>query len=273
MSRRRSPGDPRRTWSGLDQAARDASYDNNLAVANSAALVEARNAASAAFRAAHAGTLDLPYADGERTRFDLYPAADKAAPCLVFIHGGYWQRNSREVFAWLAEGALARGWSVAMPGYTLAPQATLTRIVGEIHRALDWLSDAGKSHGIAGPIILSGWSAGAHLAAMALRHPAVAAGIAISGVYDLAAIRDTKLNVALKMSDEEIATLSPLRLPVTQKPLTIVYGSKELPALIWTRGISKRYAPPRMRRVRCCRCPVPTISPSSMRCGARTASS
>ena len=49
--------------------------------------------------------LDLAYAPGERTKWDLYPAADPKAPCFVHIHGGYWQRGSREIFACLAEGA------------------------------------------------------------------------------------------------------------------------------------------------------------------------
>lgn len=226
------PSDPRREWADLDQAERDAAYDNNAAVANSAALIQARNTASAAVRAARASALDVPYAAGERTRFDLYPAVDRAAPCLVFIHGGYWQRNSREVFAMLSEGASAHGWSVAMPGYTLAPAANLTQIIGEIRLAMDWLSDTGPSYGIAGPIVISGWSAGAHLAALALSRPGVAAGLAISGVYDLAPIRDTYLNQTLQMSDEEIATLSPLLLPPTQKPLAIAYGTAELPALV-----------------------------------------
>jgi arylformamidase len=226
------PPDPRRAWSSRDQVARDAAYNNNLAVANSAALIEARNAASETFRAKHAGALDIPYANGERTRFDLYPAADNSAPCLVFIHGGYWQRNSREVFAIMAEGALVQGWSVAIPGYTLAPAASIAQIVGEMRAALDWLSTNGASHGIAGPIVVSGWSAGAQLAALALSHEGVVAGLAISGVYDLAPIRDTYLNAALKTSDDEIATLSPLRLSVISKPMTIAYGSKELPALV-----------------------------------------
>ena len=58
---------------------------------------------------------------------------------MIFIHGGYWQRNAREFFAIMAEGALQRGLAVAMPGYTLAPEATLTEIVDEIRLALDWL--------------------------------------------------------------------------------------------------------------------------------------
>src|SRR4029077_12680366 len=58
------------------------------------------------------------------------------------------------------------------------------------------------------------------------------AGLAISGVFDLAPIRDTWLNTALRLTGEEIAKLSPLRLPVVQEPLAIAYGSAELPALV-----------------------------------------
>lgn len=227
------PSDPRRAWSELGQAARDAAYDNTAAVANSAALIAERDAASAALRAARAAALDVPYADRERTRFDLYPAADKAAPCLVFIHGGYWMRNSREAFAVMAEGALARSWSVAIPGYTLAPAASLTGIVDEMWLALDWLRETGPSHGIAGPLVVAGWSAGAQLAALVLSHPGVTAGLAISGVHDLAPLRDTYLNPVLNISDAEIAALSPLRLPPVRKPLAIAYGTAELPALVW----------------------------------------
>ena len=143
-------------WGEMTRAARDAAYNNGAAVANSAALNQERREASAAFRAAHGGALDLPYGSGARNRWDLYPAADAAAPCLVFVHGGYWQMNSREDFACLAEGVAAHGWSVALPGYTLAPDASLTTIAGEIRTALDWLKDKGPGYGIAGPVVLSG---------------------------------------------------------------------------------------------------------------------
>ncbi len=221
------------TWATMSRAERSAAFDNNGAVANSAELIVARNAAAKAYRAAHPTGLDVPYGSGERQKFDLYPGRDAAAPCLVFIHGGYWQRNSREDFAGYAEGIRSHGWSVAMPSHTLAPDATLTAIVAEIHAALDWLVGQGPKHGVAGgKIVLSGWSAGGHLTAMALSHPGVAAGLAVSGVYELGHIRDTALNDKLKLSDEEIAALSPLRLPVVEKPLTIAYGSRELPALV-----------------------------------------
>jgi arylformamidase len=228
-----TPSDPRLNWAALSQAERDAAYDNNAAVKNSAALIAERNQTSETLRASRKSFLDMPYGDREKTKIDLYPAADKTAPCLVFLHGGYWQRNSREVFAMLVEGVAAHGWSVAIPGYSLAPDISLTEIVTEISRSLDWLAQNGESYGISGPVVLSGWSAGAHLVAMALDHPRVAAGLAISGVYDLAPIRDTALNNALKLTDQEITNLSPLRLPAVHKRLDIAYGTAELPALVF----------------------------------------
>jgi acetyl esterase/lipase len=227
------PLDPRLNWAALSQAERDAAYDNNAAVRNSAALIAERNGASETLRANRNSFLDVPYGDRERTKIDLYPAADRTAPCLVFLHGGYWQRNSRELFAMLVEGVAAHGWSVAIPGYSLAPDASLTEIVTEISQSLDWLAQNGGSYGISGPVVLSGWSAGAQLVAMALDHPRVTAGLAISGVYDLLPIRDTGLNNALKLTDEEIAKLSPLRLPAVHKRLDIAYGTAELPALVF----------------------------------------
>jgi acetyl esterase/lipase len=233
MATKDRPSDPRSNWATLSQAERDAAYDNNAAVKNSAALIAERNQLSETLRASRKSFLDLPYGDRERTKIDLYPAADKAAPCLIFLHGGYWQRNSREVFAMLVEGVAAHGWSVAIPGYSLGPDASLTDIVTEISRSLDWLTKNGETYGISGPIVLSGWSAGAHLVAMALDHPHVAAGLAISGVYDLGPIRDTGLNNALKLTSTEVAALSPLRLPAVDKRLDIAYGTAELPALVF----------------------------------------
>jgi arylformamidase len=227
------PADPRERWASLDQAARNAAYDNNAAVADSPRWIEQRNRASAIYRDAHRAKLDLAYAPvSERTAFDLYPATDPQAPCLIFLHGGYWQRNSREVFASVAEGPAAAGWSVAIPGYSLAPQASLAEIVAEIGLALDWLAEHRRGHGIAGPLVIAGWSAGAQLAALHLGHPSISAGLAVSGVYELSFLRDTGLNEALRLSDTEIETLSPLRIEPIHKPLTIAFGTRELPALV-----------------------------------------
>jgi arylformamidase len=218
-------------WAALDQAQRDAAYNNGSATPDRDAVVAAREAASMAFRAAHPALLDLPYGDGARTKWDLFPADSPAAPCLAFIHGGWWQYNKREDFAAIATGLRAHGWSVALPGYTLAPDAPLGQIVAEIHQALDWLVSEGAARGMTGPIILSGWSAGAHLAAMALDHPSVTAGLAISGVYELAPLRDIYVNDALRLTEADVASLSPIRLPASAKRLVLAYGTAELPEM------------------------------------------
>jgi arylformamidase len=67
---------------------------------------------------------------------------------------------------------------------------------------------------------------------MSLGHRSVVAGLAISGVFELGPIRDTYLNEKLRLTDEEIAEQSPLRLPVVNKMLAITYGTAELPPLV-----------------------------------------
>jgi acetyl esterase/lipase len=219
-------------WADLPQPLRDAAYNNAAAVPESASHNAARRAASATFRAEHATHLDIPYGDGPRQKWDFYPSANPLAPCLVFIHGGYWQMNGREDSATLAEGLFALGWSVAMPGYRLAPEASMASIVGDIMWALDWFAENREQLGINGKVVISGWSAGAHLAVLGLKHPVVHAGLAISGIYDLAPLQTTYINDKLQLTEVEIIRYSPLRQKMAAKPLVIAYGTAELPALV-----------------------------------------
>lgn len=223
-----SPSD----WGLLSQAERDAAYDNTAAVANVREIQDGRHARSAQFRAERPGHLDIAYAEGERCKWDLFPGADPAAPVMVFIHGGYWQRGGRESASVVARGLMAHGWSAAFVGYPLTPSVTMGGIIESLHKAFDWLAAEGANHGIAGRIVVAGSSAGGHLTAMMLGHAAVHAGLAISGLFELGPIRDTYLNKALRLGDEDVATFSPMRLPVVKKPLAIAYGTEELPALV-----------------------------------------
>jgi arylformamidase len=227
-----SAANPLSRWAFLSQVERNNAYNNSAAVAGSSELIQARNQASGAYRSAHSDALDLPYGPSSRQAWDLYPGTDPSAPCLVFFHGGYWQMNSREDFACVAEGLANHGWSVALPGFSIAPEARLEQIVADVTAALDSLPSHVAQYKLGSKIVVSGWSAGAHLAALALAHPSVAAGLSIAGVYDLAPIRDTYLNEKLVLRDEEIKSLSPTRLQVVNKPLTIAYGTGELPLLI-----------------------------------------
>jgi acetyl esterase/lipase len=220
-------------WNGFTRAALDAAYNNSAAVAKSADYIADWTRRSAATLARPGTVRDLRYGPRDRNRIDLLPSGARAAPLFAFIHGGYWQRNSKEMFACMAEGPLAAGIDVAMIGYTLAPEATLTQIVAEIRAAIAFIGREAPKHGIgAGPLVVSGWSAGGHLTATTLDLPEVDAGLSISGVFDVEPCRLNYLNDKLHMTADEAARMSPLRHIVpTQKPVTLAYGTAELPEL------------------------------------------
>ena len=229
----------------MDRAALDAAYNNSAAVANSAALMAGYRVRSDALRGGRGTHLDLRYGPDERNRIDYF-AAGSPGPVLAFIHGGYWQMRSKEDFAFLAEGPLAHGIHVALVGYTLAPAKRLTAIVAEVRAAIAWLvGHVAEFGGDAGRIVVSGWSAGGHLTAIALADPAVQAGLAISGIYDLEPMRLCYVNDKLALDADEAQRLSPLRNgPTRAVPLIVAFGGDELPEL---RRQSEEYATARER--------------------------
>jgi arylformamidase len=217
----------------MDRAALDAAYDNTGAVADVQTYRDRWLKISAALRAAPPSKCDLRYSSRPRATLDYFPGGKANAPLFVFIHGGYWQRNEKERFSFTALGPLAHGINVAVPGYTLAPDARLTDIVGEIRQALTFLSGrAGELSFDGNRIFIGGWSAGGHLTAAVAEHPAVRGGIPISGIFDLEPIALGVLNDKLQLSASEVAALSPLRnLPDRSPPLMLFVGGNELPEL------------------------------------------
>ncbi len=224
-----------RLYRGMDRAALDAAYDNTAAVANSAALLADFDARSARLREAMPQHLGLRYGPAERNRIDYFaaPPADKPAPVLIFIHGGYWQMRAKETFSFVATGPLAHGFHVALPGYTLAPAITLDGIVGEARAAVGWIvQHVAAFGGDPSRIIVSGWSAGGHLTAMVMDEPGVIGGLAISGIFDLEPIRLNYLNTKLALDAAAVRRLSPImNLPAQSAPLMLACGTGELPEL------------------------------------------
>lgn len=220
-------------WRGMTRSQLDAAYDNTKAVPDVAQRRDGWIAHSAVMRKENPGLLDLAYGPRERNRIDVFRCGRERAPLFAFIHGGYWQRNDKSMFACMAEGPLACGFDAAMIGYTLAPDATLTEIVAETHSAIRWLRREGPRHGVGtGKLVVSGWSAGGHLTAMALSLDEVDAGLAISGIYDVEPCRLNNLNDKLRLSAAEAASMCPvLHLPQRKTPLTVAFGTSELPEL------------------------------------------
>ena len=125
-------------YRGMDRAALDAAYNNTAAVgqAKRDAYVAGWTKRSEAIRTTPGARLDLRYGEGARHRLDVFPCGAPAAPTLVYIHGGYWQMNDKEPYAFLGEGLLRAGFHLALMEYTLAPAARLDQIVNQFLKAV-----------------------------------------------------------------------------------------------------------------------------------------
>lgn len=220
-------------YRGMDKATLDAAYNNSAAVKESPDMVAEWEALGKIIRSKANALLDIEYGPLPRNRIDYFAAPERNSPLFVFIHGGYWQRNSKETFSFISEGPIARGINVAVVGYTLAPEASLTQIVDEIHSAINLLHarstevefDLTRIH-------VGGWSAGGHLAALAAHHPHVKSVLSISGIFDLEPIEKTYINEKLQLSPNEIEILSPIRnIPPKKIPYLVCVGGNELPEL------------------------------------------
>jgi arylformamidase len=220
-------------YGSMDRQALDAAYNNSAAVADSELYLDDWLRRSETLRTRMPQHLDLVYGEALRARLDFFASDRRGAPTLLFFHGGYWQRNAKESFGFIAEGPLAHGFHVAVAGYTLAPEATMDGIVREARAALHWLHQHLVTLG-GDPtrLYVGGWSAGGHLTAMLMGEAVVRGGLAISGLFDLEPIRLSYLNDKLGLDAEQARRNSPmLNLPASASSLIIAYGSGELPEL------------------------------------------
>jgi len=181
--------------------------------------------------------LNIAYGTGARNTLDLFLPAGRPEGLVVFVHGGYWRAFDNKSWSHLAAGATARGWAVAVPAYTLAPEARIPEITDEIAAAVTRAADL-----VAGPIVLTGHSAGGHLVArmlcndVALPENVVARlrrVVPISPVSDLRPLIHTQMNQDFRLDEAEAAAESPaLEKAPRNVPVTVWVGGDERPAFL-----------------------------------------
>ena len=154
----------------------------------------------------------LSYGDHPDEWLWYVPATVPGAPLLVFLHGGYWRRLSADDGCLLSEAAHAQGWAFASINYTLCPSGPLDLLVDQSRRAIDHLVAGAAALGHdARRIVVSGHSAGGHLAGMiAIHDPRPAAYVMVSGVFDIVPIVHTPMNDDVRLSLEDAERLSPM---------------------------------------------------------------
>ncbi|MGU3575178.1 alpha/beta hydrolase [Brucellaceae bacterium C25G] len=195
----------------------------------------AKNAAD--YREVTQMQVDIAYGNGARNYLDLIFPDGESKGLVVFVHGGFWIQCAKSDWTDLAEGARSNGWTVAMPGYTLAPDAKISDMVNEIAAAITKAAEL-----VDGPIRLIGHSAGGHLVTRmvcqnSLLDSAVLARIknvvSISGLHDLRLLQKTKMNEKLRLDDMEAEHQSPALLrPLSTIPVTCWVGAAERPEFL-----------------------------------------
>ncbi|MCR9127466.1 MAG: alpha/beta hydrolase [Rhodobacteraceae bacterium] len=195
-------------------------------------------ARAAAFREALGARLTtVAYGAGPRELMDVMePSAKAAAGTLVFVHGGFWRITDKSTWSHLAAGALARGWRVAMPSYTLCPDARISQITGQIAGAVTQI--AARSPG---PLALTGHSAGGHLVARMITGDVLADGVRarisrvmpIAPLADLRPLIETSMNADLRLDPAEAASESPvLQRPDPAVAVHVVVGADDRPVFV-----------------------------------------
>jgi len=133
----------------------------------------------------------------------------------------------------MARGLNAHGVSVAVPTYDLCPQVSVGQIIEEMRQATRELAK------LSGRLVISGHSAGGHLAACmlatdwkaydaSLPSNLVGAAYAISGLFELEPLVETSINKAMRLDPAAARAASPLFWqPPTHGSLDAVVGELE----------------------------------------------
>lgn len=176
------------------------------------------------------------YGPTERQAYDFFQPQGLSRGTMMFVHGGYWKDSDRSHWSHLAEGALARGWAVAMPSYDLCPQVRITQIGIQIAAALTHVAARTQ-----GPIALAGHSAGGHLVARIMDplllgsdvRDRVAQIVPISPLADLAPLMETTMNEILQIDEAEAQSESPINMsPPHGVSVNVWVGGAERPAFL-----------------------------------------
>lgn len=212
-------------------------YDNVGHIPNATHFMENWPKLAETYRENASVETNIPYGDKVRNHFDLFHPEGRAKGLFIFVHGGYWLRFDKSFWSHLSQGPLAKGYAVAMPSYTLCPDAKVAEITQEVASSI-----IAAAQRISGEIILCGHSAGGHLATRQICEDSklednvlkrIKRVISISGVHDLRPLLNIVQNETLNLDETAALKESPALLkPHLNIPVDCIVGADERPEFI-----------------------------------------
>ena len=112
---------------------------------------------------------DVPFADGDRFRLDIYGPTNQAgpAPVVMFIYGGSWKQGSKNDYKFVGKALAANGFVVVIPDYRLYPDVTYPKFLEDNASAVKWIEGNIATYGgDTSRFFVAGHSAGAYNAVM-----------------------------------------------------------------------------------------------------------
>lgn len=113
---------------------------------------------------------NLPYADGERKKLDIYRPEDTSggpAPVVMFIYGGGWQAGDRFEYEFVGRALAANGFVAVVPDYRLFPEVKYPEFLEDNAQAMKWIEDNIAGYGgDRNRFFVAGHSAGAYNSVM-----------------------------------------------------------------------------------------------------------
>ncbi len=191
-------------------------YLPSLTVANAGDIIPNWEKRSAASRTQYPFIADIAYGPHQREVIDLFRVPNAKAT-LIYIHGGYWRMLSKVETSFVVDGFLEQGVTVALINYPLCPEVSIGEIRTSIQNAFTYLYKKILTEDERKSIVVTGHSAGGHLAALhlatdwkifGLPEDPMAGVISLSGVFDVAPLMHTTLNDLLRITETSAAILN-----------------------------------------------------------------
>ena len=158
--------------------------------------------------------LDEKYGEAPLQSIDIFPSNVSNSPIHIFIHGGYWRALDKASYSFVAEPFVKNNVTTCIVNYGLIPTVNMGGLVTDISSALRWIqNNAAKYNGNPNQLIISGHSAGGHLALITYilnedLRPSILGICSLSGIFDLSGIKSSYLNEVLQLNEEDVDSYS-----------------------------------------------------------------